>query len=406
MVVMYYIRNPYGRIVAIDDQDKYEYWTKKEGFSVPTFDEVNDWLRSRQLEYETRERAAHLSKPGNSSVLFATVSGGNDGYGQASRNLDREFTRLGVKSSHSNTGQTIGFLFHAPYSIAYLDTPYRIIYTMFESTKIPDDWREYLKAADLVLVPSKWCQEVFAKGGVKSSVVPLGYDDHAFTYKEHHNRRDAGEVFTFLHYNGYNIRKGFIELIQAFKAEFEPDEPVRLVIKTNLKNPPFPFIKEKYPNIDVINSEVTATELGAICQNADCFVFPSRGEGFGITPLEAMATGCPVIVPNAHGISEYFNDDCMYEVKVGSMCPGIYARYKGVDVGQMYVSDVQHLRSQMRYVYEHQDEAIEKGRRASEYAKRYTIGKTAERLKKIFDDVLSSPLPKRADSNVLSLELV
>ena len=36
-------------------------------------------------------------------------------------------------------------------------------------------------------------------------------------------------------------------------------------------------------------------------------------------------------------------------------------RYKNQDVGEMYVNDVDDLRKQMRYVYEHQDEALEKG---------------------------------------------
>lgn len=85
-------------------------------------------------------------------------------------------------------------------------------------------------------------------------------------------------------------------------------------------------------------------------------VYPSRGEGFGITPLEAMATGLPAIVPNAHGITEYFNAGYMLEVKVAEKCPGLYHSFKGQDVGEMVICDVNDLRQQMRFAYNHQQQ--------------------------------------------------
>jgi glycosyltransferase involved in cell wall biosynthesis len=45
-------------------------------------------------------------------------------------------------------------------------------------------------------------------------------------------------------------------------------------------------------------------ELAALYGAALCLVFPSRTEGFGIPPLEAMARGCPVIASNAASLLE------------------------------------------------------------------------------------------------------
>jgi glycosyltransferase involved in cell wall biosynthesis len=44
--------------------------------------------------------------------------------------------------------------------------------------------------------------------------------------------------------------------------------------------------------------------LHALMQRATLFVFPSRGEGFGLPPLEAMALGTPVVVSTAGALPE------------------------------------------------------------------------------------------------------
>ncbi|MBV9561744.1 MAG: glycosyltransferase family 4 protein [Bradyrhizobium sp.] len=53
-------------------------------------------------------------------------------------------------------------------------------------------------------------------------------------------------------------------------------------------------------------------ELAALYRRAMCLVFPSRTEGFGIPPLEAMALGCPVISSDAASLKEVGGDAVMY----------------------------------------------------------------------------------------------
>jgi glycosyltransferase involved in cell wall biosynthesis len=48
--------------------------------------------------------------------------------------------------------------------------------------------------------------------------------------------------------------------------------------------------------------------LPALLNLADLFVFPSRYEGFGLPPLEAMACGVPVITSNASSLPEVVGD--------------------------------------------------------------------------------------------------
>ena len=49
-------------------------------------------------------------------------------------------------------------------------------------------------------------------------------------------------------------------------------------------------------------------DLAALYGEADAFVFPSRYEGFGLPPLEAMARGCPVISSVATSLAEVVGD--------------------------------------------------------------------------------------------------
>ncbi len=49
-------------------------------------------------------------------------------------------------------------------------------------------------------------------------------------------------------------------------------------------------------------------DLPALLSGATMFVFPSRYEGFGLPPLEAMACGAPVIVANTSSLPEVVGD--------------------------------------------------------------------------------------------------
>ncbi|MCB4792729.1 MAG: glycosyltransferase family 4 protein [Elusimicrobia bacterium] len=55
---------------------------------------------------------------------------------------------------------------------------------------------------------------------------------------------------------------------------------------------------------EVLNQE----ELRKYYCGADVFVFPSLYEGFGLPPLEAMASGCPVITSNSSSMPEVVGD--------------------------------------------------------------------------------------------------
>jgi glycosyltransferase involved in cell wall biosynthesis len=57
--------------------------------------------------------------------------------------------------------------------------------------------------------------------------------------------------------------------------------------------------------------------MRAFYQSLDVFVFPSRAEGFGLPPLEAMACGVPVVTTECGGVRAYADDTCARLVPVG-----------------------------------------------------------------------------------------
>lgn len=407
-----YITRPDGSVVEVDDQEQIDKLLRMAGWRESTADEI-ERKEQRKAEVAAQKQAEAVDKPadGQAAVYYQTVSASPDGYGMSRDIIKAEVFQQGIILQEEFKNQKVGLLYSYPTGITQMRTQVRLIMTMFESDKIPEDWPEYLKAAEEVIVPSKWCADVFAKAGIKTTVVPLGYNDKAFKFIDRPVPVDISDPqdtkpFTFIHYDSFNIRKGFSEVFKAFTEEFQTNEPVKLILKTTARRPLIPILPSQYPNIEVICEHLTEAELSSLLERSNCMVYPSRGEGFGITPLEAMATGLPAILPNKHGISEYFNAQYMLEVKADERCPGLYGSFKGQDVGEMVVCDNDDLKRQMRYAYNHQKEMKELGRAASEYVKAYTYRATAEKLVAILKRWEDTEIVKRNDSKFLHAERI
>jgi glycosyltransferase involved in cell wall biosynthesis len=70
---------------------------------------------------------------------------------------------------------------------------------------------------------------------------------------------------------------------------------------------------------------VNFTDLPFLYNGADCFVYPSLFEGFGIPPLESMACGVPTVISNTTSLPEIGGDASVYvdPLDVSSIAGGI-----------------------------------------------------------------------------------
>jgi glycosyltransferase involved in cell wall biosynthesis len=118
-------------------------------------------------------------------------------------------------------------------------------------------------------------------------------------------REGLREPFLLYPANGWP-HKNHRRLIEAF-ALLRRDRPeLRLVLTgSNLERLP---VKDA---VD-IRGHVPGEELLQLYRRASALVFPSLYEGFGLPPLEAMASGCPVASSNAGALPEVLGDAPAY----------------------------------------------------------------------------------------------
>lgn len=107
-------------------------------------------------------------------------------------------------------------------------------------------------------------------------------------------------------------RKNFKTLIKSFvivKRKY-PEYKLVIVGKNGWKYQElFQKVKEYQIEDDVIFTGYMADkDLHLVYSLAEVFVFPSLYEGFGIPPIEAMASGCPVIASNTSSLPEIIED--------------------------------------------------------------------------------------------------
>jgi len=102
-------------------------------------------------------------------------------------------------------------------------------------------------------------------------------------------------------------RKNIDKLLLAFSylKKKKKYHNLKLILITKISSETKSKITEsKLENEIFIKSEVSSRELVYYYNIASIFIYPSMYEGFGLPPLEAMASGCPIITSNTSSLPE------------------------------------------------------------------------------------------------------
>lgn len=183
------------------------------------------------------------------------------------------------------------------------------IFTMWEADWLPEAFRETLHHFDTVIVPSPQNVDLFSTYHPNVHLATLGVDPEVWHYQQRQAPTDTFDVLI----GGSGGRKGVDVALKAFRLAFPPgswgDGPTpRLVLKSPRSDLGFPDPLEKaaldFPPDDqllIINGRLDAADEVALYARSHVYLQPSRGEGFGLQPLQAIAQGMPTILTDAHG---------------------------------------------------------------------------------------------------------
>jgi glycosyltransferase involved in cell wall biosynthesis len=192
-----------------------------------------------------------------------------------------------------------------------------IQWIVFESTRIAEHIMKVLIPADQVWVPSEWGRKVLIDNGLdadKIFVVPEGVE--ANRYHTHGRQLWApGRPLRFLSVGKYEQRKSFDELLDAWATTYATMPNVELVIKTHHfsdHDAKYQQLQDKLaqlnlPNVTVIWGELSKDDMVELYRNCDVFVFPTKGEGWGLPIIEATACGLPIVTTFYSGHTEFLN---------------------------------------------------------------------------------------------------
>jgi glycosyltransferase involved in cell wall biosynthesis len=119
-----------------------------------------------------------------------------------------------------------------------------------------------------------------------------------------------------LYLGGFDVRKNLRVVLEAWPGVWESTRTPLVVagrrpVRENSVYVDWFSAYQGEPWLRLLG-EVAETDKAAVYRAATVFVFPSRYEGFGLDPLEAMACGVPVVAAKAASLPEVLGDAALF----------------------------------------------------------------------------------------------
>jgi glycosyltransferase involved in cell wall biosynthesis len=181
-------------------------------------------------------------------------------------------------------------------------------------------------------------------------------------------------LFTFDFFSSLE-RKNPIGVVRAFRRAFPAGSGAKLVLKSinghrrKTKRELMRGAIGGHPDITLIDGLLPKDRMNAMVAACDCYVSLHRAEGFGIPLAQAMSLGKPAIATGYSGNLEFMRASNSY--LVDATLTQIGDETGEYPTGGTWAEpDVDHAAALMRRVFEHPEEARERGARAAEHIAR------------------------------------
>ncbi|MEO1880979.1 MAG: glycosyltransferase [Methylococcales bacterium] len=273
--------------------------------SSPVWQIAGPFDSSYSLALLNRQTAKALAAAEQKVSLFATEGPGD-------YQADAEYLKQhqDINALHQNVGQQgeVDILSRNLYPprVHDMNAPINLLHHYaWEESGFPVDWVDdfnfYLQGISCL---STHVEKIMRDNGVSVPLITSGCGvDHWAAIKADTEYKIKAKAFRFLHVSSCFPRKGVDVLLSAYAEAFTKEDSVSLIIKT-FSNP-HNTIKQQlkdaqqanknYPDVVIIEQDLTDAQLKSIYQQCHVMVAPSRAEGFGLPMAEAMLSGLPVI---------------------------------------------------------------------------------------------------------------
>jgi glycosyltransferase involved in cell wall biosynthesis len=273
----------------------------------------------------------------------------------------------------------------------------------WEASRFPDSFRPAFDLVDEIWVASEYVAEIVAEATdapVRVFPMPVEVAPPPPLTRAALGLPEDGFVF-LLAFDFFSTleRKNPFALIEAFKQAFSPGEGPLLVIKTINGDKQASELRrlrragDGRPDIRIVDEYVSGDEMRGLVASCDCYASLHRSEGFGFPLAEAMAYAKPVIATGYSGNLTFMDSENSYLVGFG-LTPVLHGS-ANYPAGALWADpNVEEAAAAMRRVFEHPDEAAERGRRGREtILQRHSLDRLAAFLAERLDEI--DRLPRR-----------
>ncbi len=234
------------------------------------------------------------------------------------------------------------------------DAGVRLAHVCFDSDVLPPEWVYALNNRfDGAYLPSVAQQEIALRSGVR---VPVGVLPIALPLEELLARpwRRPGAVLRIGTITAYHERKDLDLLVEAFVAEFDPTEPIELVIHSNLSfgsvfDDLTDLVRHRAEErVTLSRQDLPVSACDDLLRSFDIFVNCSRGEGYSIGAREALALGKVLVLSDIGAHRDLLGIPGVVGVRADHRNPARYPEIDGRTFGSQMRTSVPELRRALR----------------------------------------------------------